>query len=417
MREKTTALAQNPSHLIDRVYAAVTGPDGYQSLSPVLRLDIAESITFSVNLWFKSLLFGEFPTTSDLTGCQQLVHRSVHQFIPLELVLRTLRLSSRELWRAYIELGEPDSSLVEELLFNVSPCLFEYFDIMARSITQAYREEQHRQTRWRDSLRHLLCNILFCSPHDAKSFGKAAGALGLDPAAPRIALALDVDTTGIASSARDDEFGRITLAASRHLKVARNDLVYVWHRDRLIIWLPCVRADSINHSDRIVADRSASLALALPNVRRIGVGLMNDGAAGWAASAAEALKAIDFTPKGKDGSRVSLYSSIVMAESACQTDAASRYLRSLLLQLSNEPELVTTREIYLEQNQRRRQSALILGIHPNTLNYRIERIESMLGASLDDVDWISKLDIALKLRGSLMAECSVEPANAQPRLQ
>jgi sugar diacid utilization regulator len=51
-----------------------------------------------------------------------------------------------------------------------------------------------------------------------------------------------------------------------------------------------------------------------------------------------------------------------------------------------------------QQGQRRGQSAAELGIHPNTLNYRIERIEALLGASLDDIGWIERLDIALKLR-------------------
>jgi sugar diacid utilization regulator len=404
LREITAAVAENPTQLIDRVYKTLTSPDGSPAFSLALRHDVAESIAFSINLWFKSLLSGQLPTTADLGAFQQLVHRSVHQFIPLDLVLRALRHAAREFWQAYIELAASDSTLVEELLFDVSPCLFDYVDVMARGIAQAYREEQHRHSRWRDSLRHLLCNILFYSPQDTASFRKTAEALGLDSSAPRIALALDVDLAGVETSARDDELGRIALAVSRHLKVAPDDLVRAWHRERLIIWVPCVRGDSLNGSDRRMADRSAHLALALPQVQRIGVGLMNEGAAGWAASAEEALKAIDFAPKGNDRKRISLYSSIVMAECARHASAAVRYLCSLLQQLSSEPELVSTLEMYFQQNQRRRQSALALGIHPNTLNYRIERIESLLGASLDDVDWIAKLDIALKLRRSIPAE-------------
>jgi sugar diacid utilization regulator len=405
LREKTTALANSPSPLIDRVYATLTSPGEYRALSPTLRHDVAESIAFSVNLWFKSLLSGELPTAADLSGFEQLVHRSVHQFVPLELLMRALRQSSRELWRAYIELGDPEGELVGELLFDVSPCLFDYFDIMARSIAQCYQAEQHGQPRWRDSLRQLLCNILFYSPHDAKSFRKTAEALGLDSAAPRIALALDVDMTAVDSRARDDTLGRISLAAARHLKVAPDDLVHAWHRERFIIWVPCARGESMTRSDRLMAERAFNLVLALPHVRRIGVGLMNEDARGWALSAEEALKALDFASRGDDGKKVSLYSSIVMAESARQTDTASRYLTSLLQQISSEPELVSTLEVYLEQNQRRRQTAHLLGIHPNTLNYRIERIESLLGASLDDVGWLSKLDIAFKLRRSMLTDC------------
>jgi DNA-binding PucR family transcriptional regulator len=77
----------------------------------------------------------------------------------------------------------------------------------------------------------------------------------------------------------------------------------------------------------------------------------------------------------------------------------------VLVSNAGEPELVSTLEVYLEQNQRRRRTAHMLSVHPNTLNYRIERIESLLSASLDDVGWISKLDIAFKLRRSMLADC------------
>jgi len=75
-----------------------------------------------------------------------------------------------------------------------------------------------------------------------------------------------------------------------------------------------------------------------------------------------------------------MYSSILIEESARHASNALRYLVSLLEQQANEPELVTTLQTFFEQGQRRGQSAAALGIHPNTLNYRIERIEALLGA-------------------------------------
>ncbi len=39
-----------------------------------------------------------------------------------------------------------------------------------------------------------------------------------------------------------------------------------------------------------------------------------------------------------------------------------------------------------------------LGIHPNTLNYRLDRIEALLDAKIDDPTWIARLFIALRLR-------------------
>jgi DNA-binding PucR family transcriptional regulator len=57
-----------------------------------------------------------------------------------------------------------------------------------------------------------------------------------------------------------------------------------------------------------------------------------------------------------------------------------------------------TVECYFDNRQHRETTAAALGIHPNTLNYRLERIETLLGAELDTPGWIARLFIALKLR-------------------
>lgn len=398
LREKTLSLAANHNHITDRMHLALSSLDGVRSISPAIRQDILNSVAHSVRLWFQTLLTGTFPSAEDLEEFHQLAYRSVHQFVPLESVVHAFRKSSRELWQAYIELAKPDVALHEELLFGISPYMFDYYEVVSRSISDAYHEEQQRQGRWRESLRHLLCNSLFYAPHDVDGFQHAASALGLDPTAPRAALALDVELNELDSSIRNEEIDRVTLAASRHLKVTANELVRAWHRDRLVIWAPLRRGESINVSDRLLFERTIALSQSLPKVRKIGVGLPNEGARGWAASADEALKAIDFAITSGAQGKVHLYSSIVIEDSARRSDNASRYLGALLQQLSNEPELFLTLKIYLEQKQRRRQSAQVLGIHPNTLNYRIERIETLLGGSLDDIAWLAKLDIALKLR-------------------
>lgn len=71
---------------------------------------------------------------------------------------------------------------------------------------------------------------------------------------------------------------------------------------------------------------------------------------------------------------------------------------SLLEQLGNEPDLLLTLETYLNLGRRRGHTAKRLGIHPNTLDYRLGRVEELLGARLADADWVNRLDIALRLR-------------------
>lgn len=124
---------------------------------------------------------------------------------------------------------------------------------------------------------------------------------------------------------------------------------------------------------------------------------MNQGPAGWAASADEALKALQSGPRENPDARIYFYSDIVLHEGVRGTDNGLRYLNSLLERLAAEPELLSTLETFFDQLRRRKVTADVLGIHPNTLNHRLERIEALLGAELDDARWIAKLHVAVRL--------------------
>lgn len=125
---------------------------------------------------------------------------------------------------------------------------------------------------------------------------------------------------------------------------------------------------------------------------------MNHGARGWARSMEEALKALDFFSGERAERAVRRYSNILVEDGIRGSENALRYLVSLLEQLGNEPDLLLTLETYLNLGRRRGHTAKRLGIHPNTLDYRLGRVEELLGARLADADWVNRLDIALRLR-------------------
>ncbi|WP_213991069.1 helix-turn-helix domain-containing protein [Sodalis sp. dw_96] len=398
LRENTLRLEATLSDITDEVFSSLLKMKEYTELTPVVRLDVNESIAFSARLWFQSILGGTPPSQEDLQLFQEFGKRRVHQGMPLPALLRAFRLGSLELWRSYIRIAERNQGLREELLFNISPYLLEYFDDMAQLISQAYLLEQFRQARWRESLQHQLYGLIFNFPEDSGEFHKTAAALGLDPAAPRIAFAIELPDTDSHSPRFTHQLDRVVAEIARRLEVAEDFLVSAWHHGRLIIWVPAMPGNVMNANDRIMAGRADALREALPAAAIMGVGLMGQGAKGWATAAEEAIRALDDGARCRDDSRVYFYSDIVMEESVRGTDTILRYLVSLIEQLSGEPDLLLTLETYFEHCQRRKVAASVLGIHPNTLNYRLERIEKLLGARLDDVGWTTKLSIALKLR-------------------
>ncbi|SDD29538.1 PucR family transcriptional regulator [Paraburkholderia lycopersici] len=408
LRSRLRTLAKTPPKAVERTYETLLSLEGYSALTAAARKDIFASIAFSANLWFQCLLDGSPPTTAVMEQIAAFARRRVHQNVPLRSLLRAFRLGARELWRTCTEFAEAEPTLAHELLFEISPYLLDYFDAMAEHIAEAYLDEQHQQARWRGSLLQQLYDLVFHAPDDAARFRETVEALGLDATLPRIALAVDLDLRDHAPSVREDALDRFALSAARHFELKPDALVRAWHRERLVFWLPCVRGDSMTRNDQRAAEHAGALARAEPRVRSIGIGLMNEGAHGWAASVEEALKAVDFAPRGSgtgdeengNAARVHRFSSIAIEESVRSSANVLRYLVSLAGQLATEADLLATLEAWFASGQRRRQTAEALGVHPNTLDYRLERIETLLGAKLDDAHWIARLDIALKLRGA-----------------
>ena len=125
---------------------------------------------------------------------------------------------------------------------------------------------------------------------------------------------------------------------------------------------------------------------------------MNHGPGGWAASVSEATKAIELGEKRGTSSGVYFYSEIAVHESVLGTETTVRYLDSLIQRLAQESELLPTLESYFANGQRRKVTAAALAIHPNTLTYRLERIEDLAGCKLADFDALVNLHLAVRLR-------------------
>ena len=405
LREHAAALAADPSEVVSRTYARLLElEENHANLQPHVRKDVLQFLEYCARLWFETLAHGRLPTPQDMELLANGGRRRVHQGITLSSLLRAFRLGSLEAWSALLTAADWDAGSRDLLLFEVSRYLLESFDLMSQAIAQAYLDEQYQQARWRDSLRFELCSLVFRNPEDVESFHRCAEALGIDPTVPRIALAIDTKQISVLPSKLESEYDRLALCVSRHFKCAYDDLVRVFHRGRLVVWVPCVRGDTLVAGDRRFADCAASLIKAMSEVLAVGIGLLNQGPAGWAQSVDEACKALDFGVPARGRRRIHLYSDIVVNESVRRTDNVLRYLSSLLERLAEEPELLSTLQTYFDQQQRRKIAADVLGIHPNTLNHRLERIETLLGAKLDDASWIAKLHIAVKLRQQTLSD-------------
>ena len=398
----TIAYERDPTVIVERAYKAITQSDAtYAKLPPSTKSDFMASIRFSAVLWCKTMLTGEYPSDEDMEIFRNLGRRRVHQGIELASLLRAYRVGSKELWAVYLEFAAEHQEVQSELLFTVSPYLLDHFDEMAQSIASAFMEEQYAQSRWKDALRYELCNLIFSAAGDINEFNRVSETIGIDPTIARVAFAFNMSAPDTLPSRVETELDRMLLAVARLAKVNAADLVRVMYRGRLIVWMPCIRGDSLLASDRRMGELGARLVADVPEFKQVGIGMMGQGPSGWSGSVDEAFKALEVGERnGSDG--VYRYSDIALNEGARRSDNVLRYLESLIERLSHEPDLLKTLECYLEQFQKRKKTASVLGIHPNTLNYRLERVQEITGGSLEDPAWLAKLYVAVRLRkGSL----------------
>ena len=87
----------------------------------------------------------------------------------------------------------------------------------------------------------------------------------------------------------------------------------------------------------------------------------------------------------------------------CKDPFYKEYTNGILSQLleydkKNEGHLLETLETLIAHMGVRNTTAESLFLHRNTLAYRIKKIESLCGYSLDDSDNLFKLGLALKMR-------------------
>jgi carbohydrate diacid regulator len=398
LREYVYSLASEPSDLIDHCFAEVRRVEEYAGLGPSEEKDVRNAIGLLVTHWCSSMLGQAWFAPEEMKSFDAWIRRRVHHGLALASILCALRRAIEQLWLAHLSLAEHDEKLRDELLFVISPHLLKFADFMNQFIGSVFLDEQLHHSRWRNDARRRLCELVFSRASDEEVFCRIGRNLGFDPTIPRTALAMDYKASDGTDLNRESSLENFISRFARHISVPIDHIVYVMRRDRLLIWVPCARGSSLILNQRLLSDAMLAFARKSDEVRTIGVGLLNQRVSGWATSAEEALTALDFAGNHEGGKKVHLYSDIVIYESIRSNSSALHFFESMLGEILHEKHLFETLTCYFDNNQHRKATATALDIHPNTLKYRLGRIETLLGVKLDSPNSIAPLVVALKLR-------------------
>src|SRR6184192_204983 len=146
-----------------------------------------------------------------------------------------------------------------------------------------------------------------------------------------------------------------------------------------------------------------------PGTASVGIGNLAHGVSELARSHVEARQALRLTRRAGGHGRVASYRSLGAFRLLLEVqspDALRRFvdeLLGLLLKYAQSPDtpLLETLEALSTARWIRRAAARNLGIHINSMSYRVERIEALTGLQIDDPETRVAISIALRARAML----------------
>lgn len=391
---------ENTEVIVRRALVAMRGaiPDYAHIDDSAIQLDVQQSVAHNVRMWFNALLSGHPPTERELEPLISFGRRRVHQGVSLQSLLQAFRTGSRVLWDVLLEDAGRDDDIHRELLFKVSPYILFHFDLMGRTIGQAHAEEQQKRARWRDRLQHELCGVIFSHPDDTESFREHALALGIDANTAHLALALRLGSQPRERITPEAGLDKLMSTICRALSIERDSVLRTLRNGHVLLWVPLPAGEPVSEAEHRIAGLCESLGSSGQDISAVGIGLPDAGARGWRRSSDQALRALDIGLRIEPSRSVQRYVEVALDDALNSSDNVVRFFENLMDRLAPEPHLLKTLQAFFEHRQHRKAVAGALNIHPNTLSYRLERIETILGAQLDDIGWLSRLHVALRLR-------------------
>src|SRR3954449_8167107 len=337
----------------------------------MLHGEIEEVSRRNLGLFFRSLIDDRGLSDEELVPFCESARQRAAEGLPLEDLLRAYRLGGRLGWEALVNVAAPDEQTT--LLPGVAR-LMQYVDHLSDAVTEAYKEER----------RHLF------SDEERRVHDLFEGLQHTAPLEPRtIELA---DQIGFPL---DDRYLPFTLAlcdapAHAHAQLAsalrRRGVLAVTTGDRVSGLLP-QSADTATLAEggglRAVGPPTprAELAPMLVDLRLLIDVARRAGREGD-------LRLEEFLPE------------LLLARSPHLGAMLEERVYGPLVSAAEKggADLLTTLEAFLEAALDRRATAEVLHVHPNTLDYRLRRIEELTGLLFADPDAVMMLALAVRRR-------------------
>jgi hypothetical protein len=345
-------------------------------LDDALRRAFDRSVGANLRAVLARLSAGMGGPTEAPADAQRLAQLWARAGLPLDMLMRTFPIAHEVLWEFFADAIEESRLPAGEqraVSRRVSASLFSYADGIGRHMSEAYRDERRARPLGRED-RALMHVRKILAGDDA-----AAAGLGYDLGACHLAFVA---------------WGTRAREAARELEPHLDRRTLVVHVDESLAWGWLGGGGHLDRQERrVLRDLAPGDGLCLA------FGTPERGADGFRTSHLRALRAQ--TVAARLGRRVTQYPDVALEVLAAeQADEARDFVRHELGPLSSDDprdvKLRQTLSAFFSAGSNKSATAAALGVHEQTVTYRLRAVEEKLGTSIRARR--AELETALRVR-------------------
>jgi len=378
-------------------------PDYAASGEPELLAEVQRHALEHVRAFVSSARRGRPPDDLELDFVRERAVQRERDELPLAALLHAYRLGMREVWSALAELAARENAPPQTLM-EVTAVAMAYTDAISLAATDAYsRTAQRRRGDLERERRDLLEDLLAGREVKAR-----ADDLGIDRSLPLAIVVAGPSPTSVPRSGaavpgpsgsrqvdtvEHETLDRAARAIERQAASAPRPAFVVLHHSRVVAVAPIGRGGIADLRNRVARALSA-LARAGHDGLAAGISLPITTLAGAGQGYAEAGSALRHAPAGTVVALSDVRLLDYLIESAGST--AKRIVPDWLARL--DPDLIATLRTFAAMDLNATRTAPALNVHPNTVRYRLDRVQELTNRDprrfLDLVDLLTAVALA-----------------------
>ena len=354
---------------------------------PALREDVQSVSAALVRAWLRVMCTGEPPDFESISPLREGARRRAAQGIDLQSMLRAYRVGVRVMWRELIGQPEWQSPILQGALVQIAEWALDFADRANTEVASAYLEELEQAARAREHRRSALLNVILAGPAGEAVEG------------PRELEGTHVVV--VALSTHDLDIVRLECIGGE-LESRVGALLWTVRHRSVVAAIPCATGGR----DELL--RAIERMAPIEAVVGFGVGGNARGARETRQSYAEAVEALRVGPTLAPRSRVYDYQTMAPAIALlARPDEARRFAITALEPLgglARRPWVLPTLDAYQSRQGRIKETASVLGVHNNTVKYRLRELRDGCATLLADGDKLATVLLALKLQRLLESD-------------